>query len=244
MFSIFKKKAAPAPTFACLGTDMHNHLIPQVDDGSSSIDETIHCLETLAEVGFRRTYITPHFQSHRFPNKEDVIARLYEEVKTEVENRGIPIELAGIGGEYRIDDSFDSRIVANRFLNVGDKVLVELSLHQLRMGVEETLFNLGMADHEIILAHPERYPYYNSHSHTLAALKEQGVAFQVNILSLSGFYGSQAQRNALEYIRKGWVEYLGTDMHNTAYARALRDATHDRTVRKVLADNHFLNSEL
>lgn len=244
MFSIFKKKQTPPATFAVLGADMHCHLVPQVDDGSKSLEETLSCLQTLAQVGYDRLYITPHFQFPRYPNKEDVITRRFEELKAEVENRGIPIQLAGIGGEYRIDDSFRTRLEKGTFLKVKDKVLVELSLHQLRLGVEETLFDLGMDDNEVILAHPERYPYYNVHSQTLSVLKEQGVYFQVNVLSLIGFYGTQAQRNALDFIKQGWVEYLGTDMHNTIYARALLDAAQNRTVRKILDENKFLNSEL
>lgn len=244
MLSLFSKKDHPKPIFSVLGTDMHCHLLPGVDDGSKSLDETLECLETMYQVGYRRLYVTPHFQYPRFPNKEEVITRLYDQLRHQLAQRGCPMELVGIGGEYRIDDAFASRIDDCRFLKVKDKVLVELSLHQLRMGVEETLFELGMKDYDIILAHPERYPYYSPNSETLAALKEQGIFFQVNVLSISGFYGEMAQKNALEYIRRGWVEYLGTDMHNTLYAQALSDATHNKKVQKVLKKNKFLNSEL
>lgn len=243
MFSIFKKsKTVPNP-FAVLGTDMHNHLIPQVDDGSKSVEETMACLDTMREVGFNSLYITPHFQ-FRFPNKEDDISQRYNALQQDLKEKGVPMTLKGIGGEYRIDDTFAQRIEDNKFLTVEGKVLVELSLHQVRMGVVETLFDLGMKDRDIILAHPERYPYYNAHSEVLEALKEQGVFFQVNILSLSGFYGDVAQRNAFEFIKKGWVEYLGTDMHNTTYANALRNAASDKKVQKVLAEHQFLNSQL
>ena len=241
MFGFRKKPASP---FAVLGTDMHCHLIPRVDDGSKSIDETVECITTMYELGYRRMFITPHFQTPRFPNKEEDIRQRYEELKQQLKERNVPMELVGIGGEYRVDDAFTQRIEESNFLRVGDKVLIELSLHQMRMGVEETLFELAMKDYDIILAHPERYPYFNEHSETLAALKEQGVYFQVNVLSLSGFYGEVAQRNALAYIKKGWVEYLGTDMHNPMYARGLREAATNRKVLKVLKNYQFQNNQL
>jgi len=246
MFGIFNKNKQKKvdPIFSVLNTDIHCHLIPCVDDGSKSFEETVECLNTMYEVGFRQLYITPHFQFPRFPNKEEDIKQRFETLKCELKQREVPIELLGIGGEYRVDDAFAARIKNPNFLTVDNKVLVELSLHQLRMGVEETLFDLGMGDHEVILAHPERYPYYSKHSQTLEALKEQGVYFQVNILSLSGFYGSDAQKNAFDYINNGWVDYLGTDMHNTVYAKATRDAAGNKKVRKVLEENQFLNSKI
>lgn len=244
MFDFLKKNKKPDPIFSVLGTDMHCHLVPCVDDGSKSLEETIECINTMYEVGYRRMYITPHFQFPRFPNKEDVITRLFEELREKLKESGVPMELVGVGGEYRIDDSFAKRLENPNFLRVGDKVLVELSLNQLRMGVEETLFELSMQDYEIILAHPERYSYYNQHSETLSQLYEQGVHFQVNVLSISGFYGPTAQEKAIQYIKKGWVDYLGTDMHNTMYAAALRDATKNKKVRKILEEYKFKNCEL
>ena len=81
MLSFFKKKYEPRPIFAPLGTDMHCHLVPKVDDGSKCMEESIECLQTLAAVGYKKVIITPHFQYPRFPNEEEDIKRRYEEVK-------------------------------------------------------------------------------------------------------------------------------------------------------------------
>lgn len=244
MFDFLKRKKEPQPVFEVLGTDMHCHLVPGVDDGSKSFEESLECINIMYSLGYRKMFITPHFQFPRFPNKEEDITRRYNELKNELKKCGCPMELIGVGGEYRIDDSFAARVDNPNFLRVGDKVLVELSLHQNRMGVEETLFELGMKDYDVILAHPERYPYLNVHSPILSQLKEQGVYFQCNILSISGFYGEQAQKTALEHLKQGWVEYLGTDMHNTRYAQALKDATNNKKVLKVLETYEFLNKNL
>ena len=131
------------------------------------------------------------------------------------------------------------------FLLVGGKyVLVEFSLHQQVIGLDQVMFDLQMKNYEIILAHPERYPYYSGTSSKLQHLKDMGINFQVNILSLSGFYGESPKRKAFEMIEKGWVEFMGTDMHNTLYAQALIDATHDRKIIKLMEKHKFLNSHV
>lgn len=245
MFNFLKKRHIPRPIFEALGTDMHCHLVPRVDDGSKCIEESIECLQTLKAVGYNKVIITPHFQTPRFENDEDDIVRRYEEMKRQVADFGLELELAGIGGEYRIDSGFAKRLENPRFLKVAEHyVLVEFSLHQQMMGCDELIFDMQMKGYEVILAHPERYPYLNVHSTRLEQLKNQGVYFQVNVLSLGGFYGDEAKKKAFAMINQGWVEFLGTDTHNTMYAQALAGLTHDRKVAKVLETHDFLNRTL
>ncbi len=191
-------------------------------------------------------YITPHFQTPRYPNTEENIESKFQDLKKAVRQSGIDApELCGVGGEYRIDSSFRLRIENPKFLLTGgNRILVELSLHQQVMGVDQAIFDLQMKGYEVILAHPERYPYLNITSPLLSRLKDQGVFFQVNILSLTGFYGKSSKIKGYELIEEGMVEFLGTDVHNLLYAQALVDATHDRKLDKMLHNRTFLNSEL
>ena len=245
MLNLFKRKYETRPIFAPLGTDMHCHLVPKVDDGSKCMEESIECLQTLAAVGYKKVIITPHFQYPRFPNEEEDIKRRYEEIKKQAADEGLEIELAGIGGEYRIDSGFAKRLENPKFLLVGGKyVLVEFSLHQQMMGSDELIFDMQMKGYEVILAHPERYPYLNVNGMRMEQLKNQGVYFQINSLSLGGFYGEEAKQRALEMLERGWVEFMGTDTHNTMYAQALRDLTHNRKVQKVMEKYQFLNNTL
>ena len=242
---LFKKDRKPWPIFEALGTDMHCHLVPKVDDGSKCAEESAECLNALKAVGYNRVIITPHFQYPRFNNDEDDIQRRYNDLKFQMAEAGVMIELAGIGGEYRIDSGFYKRLENPRFLQVGGKyVLVEFSLHQQMMGVDEMIFDMQMKGYNIILAHPERYPYLGVEGSRMERLKNQDVFFQVNVLSLGGFYGEEARRKAYEMIDRGWVEFLGTDTHNTVYAKALLDLSHDKKVAKVLEKHQFLNNTL
>ncbi len=244
-FLFRKKKYEPIPIFEVLGTDMHCHLVPKVDDGSKCIEESVECMKALASVGYKKMILTPHFQTPRFENDEDDIVRRYEEMKRQAADMGVEIDICGIGGEYRIDSGFAKRLENPRFLQIGGKyVLVEFSLHQQMMGCDEMIFDMQMKGYEVILAHPERYPYLNVGGSRMEQLKNQGVFFQVNVLSLGGFYGEEAKRRAFEMVEGGLVEFLGTDTHNSMYAQALIDLTHNRKVEKLLMNHEFLNKTL
>lgn len=244
-FLFRKKKYEPIPIFEVLGTDMHCHLVPKVDDGSKCIEESVECMKALASVGYKKIILTPHFQTPRFENDEDDIVRRYEEMKRQASDMGVEIDICGIGGEYRIDSGFAKRLENPRFLQIGGKyVLVEFSLHQQMMGCDEMIFDMQMKGYEVILAHPERYPYLNDGGSRMEQLKNQGVFFQVNVLSLGGFYGEEAKRRAFEMVEGGLVEFLGTDTHNSMYAQALIDLTHNRKVEKLLMNHEFLNKTL
>lgn len=246
MFDFLKRKNKIEPIFEVLGVDMHNHMVPGVDDGSQSLEMSAECINTMWEAGFRKMYVTPHFNFPRYNNDEDDIVRRYAELKQYLADHDVEMELLGIGGEYRIDDGFQERLDNPRFLKIGvdNYLLLEISLSHHRMGFEKVIYDIQMNDQQVILAHPERYMYLDVNSSKLEKLKDQGVIFQCNILSLSGFYGGEAQKRALRLIEKGWVELLGTDMHNLVYARGLGEATQSRTVRKVLEKYHFMNREL
>lgn len=244
-FLFRKKKYEPIPIFEVLGTDMHCHLVPKVDDGSKCIEESVECMKALASVGYKKIILTPHFQTPRFENDEDDIVRRYEEMKRQASDMGVEIDICGIGGEYRIDSGFAKRLENPRFLQIGGKyALVEFSLHQQMMGCDEMIFDMQMKGYEVILAHPERYPYLNVGGSRMEQLKNQGVFFQVNVLSLGGFYGEEAKRRAFEMVEGGLVEFLGTDTHNSMYAQALIDLTHNRKVEKLLMNHEFLNKTL
>lgn len=244
-FHLFKKDNGPRPIFAALGTDMHCHLIPAVDDGSKCTEESITCLQTLQAVGYKRVYITPHFCVPRFPNDEEDIQRRYAQLLRDAAEAGIEIEIAGIAGEYRLDRGFPDRLKNPRFLKINDRyILVELSLHEQMAGCDEMIFDLQTQGYEVILAHPERYPYLNIDGTRIEQLLNQGVYLQANVLSLGGFYGEEAKRRALTMIDRGWISFLGSDTHNTLYCQALRDLSRSRKIERLLEKHPFLNHTL
>lgn len=248
---LFKSKKKPKPIFKSLRTDMHCHLIPMVDDGSKSLEESISCLRTMEQVGYKKVFVTPHFQYPRFPNMEEDIKRRFEELKRCAAEAGLGIELVGVGCEYRLDPEFMERIKDRALLTVGDDgtmdrgyLLVELSLQHKFPGMMDIISQLQQQDYVVVLAHPERYPYLNVNGSEIEAIRNMGVLLQVNVLSLDGFYGDVVRRKAEAMIQRGWVELLGTDTHNVLYAEALVHASNNKRIERILANNNFLNIDL
>ena len=251
LFDFFRKSKEARPIFDVLGTDMHCHLVPCVDDGSKGMEETLMCLKTMHDVGYKKVYITPHFQTPRFPNIEEDILQQYAEVEQAVLDSGMKIEMMGVGGEYRLDMGFVERVQHRELLTFGQNIssdkgylLVELSMHQNIPRVELIIEAMQERGYNVVLAHPERYPYVNVDGVFLEKLKEMGVLLQVNVLSLDGFYGMPPMRKGYELIERGWVELLGTDIHNMLYGQALINASHNKKIEKVLEGHIFLNSDL
>lgn len=242
----FLKKQKKTDVFKVLGTDMHCHLLPGVDDGSSNINETISCLTALKSLGYKKIYFTPHFQAH-YPNNEDDIQHRFADLQKQIKRlnvEGLP-EIAAISGEYRFDHLFERRPGVDNVLTLpGKKLLCEFSLHFSNYMPTDIFTEYQRLGYTLILAHPERYPYLGIHSKEITTMKSMGMLFQINILSLNGFYGDAARKKGFEYIEHGMVEYLGTDTHNMRYINALMETAENKDVRKVLKKYSFRNSEM
>lgn len=245
MFEFLKRKKK-TDAFAVLSTDMHCHLLPGVDDGSSNFNETVSCLKAMASVGYKKIYFTPHFQAH-YPNVEDDIQRRFAELKRMIDKLGDPSlpEVAGISGEYRFDPQFARQPGKDKVLPLpGKRLLCEFSLHFSNYMPIETFAEYIRLGYTLILAHPERYPYLGLHSKEIETMKSMGILFQINVLSLNGFYGEAARKKGFDYIDHGMVEYLGTDTHNMRYISALLETAENKEVLKMLDKHTFLNSQL
>lgn len=245
MFGIFNRNRKSS-IFSVLGTDMHCHLLPNVDDGSRNVNETVSCLKTLSSVGFKKIYITPHFQAN-YPNDEADIQKRYEQLTKELKayvGQGLP-EVAGISGEYRFDHQYTRHAGVDKVIPLpGKTLLCELALHSSGYDPLDDFAEYKKLGYNLILAHPERYPYLGLHSDAVIKMKDMGMAFQVNILSLNGFYGETAMNKGFSFIKGGIVEYLGTDLHNTRYANELMATARNSRVHSLLKRHTFRNNTL
>ena len=242
MFDLFTKKEHNILKY--LNADIHSHLLPAVDDGVRDLETALSCMNEMKRNGINKIYVTPHFQSHRFRNDEDDIRNKFDELRKQVNEQIPDIELR-LAGEYLIDSGFEERLQSEKLLTINDKyLLVEFSFNQSMLGMEELFFEMQMKGYEVILAHPERYHYLNQDSKLLNNLKEQGVYFQSNIMSFGGFYGSESMKRAYQYVDKGWINFLGTDIHGKKYRDALVDVCKKSKFQKLLKKNTFLNNQL
>jgi protein-tyrosine phosphatase len=233
MFNFFRSKAASSQGFSNLGIDFHSHLLPGVDDGSPSLEVSIELLKGLNALGYHTIYTTPHVMSVLYPNSRDLILRKRDEVQEVVEQLGIPIRFDA-AAEYMLDETFEALFKKEPLLTLpGNRVLIEMSTLQSYRGLESLLFDLQIKGYRPVMAHPERYSYLGS-VEKVARLDELGCELQVNLLSLTGFYGKTAKEMARKLLEADLVSYLCTDLHNVQHLDKLKAAVNDPLVQKTI----------
>ncbi len=193
-------------------TDWHSHILPGVDDGIKNIEDSLAVLRAYEELGFRKVWLTPHIMED-YPNTTEGLKACFEELKS-AWNGNVEIKLAS---ENMLDTLFEERLEANDFLPIGDEgnhLLVETSYYTPPMGMEETLEKIKSVGYFPILAHPERYRYMEEKDYR--KLKDMGILFQMNFVSLVGGYGETARKKAEWLLAEGMIDFTGSDVHRLA----------------------------
>lgn len=222
MFS-FKKKNTETSDLSWLGADMHSHLIPGIDDGSPDILTSIELIRGLAGLGYKKLVTTPHILWNMYPNSSDTIVRGVEELIPAVREAGIDIELRA-AAEYFMDEHFQSQLEAKAPLLTigGNMVLVEFSMIMAPMDLQDMIFEMQLQNYQPVIAHPERYIYLSRKKEFFDDLKSSGCFFQLNLLSLGGYYGSSIQELAEYLLKKNYYDFAGTDLHNARHLSLLQ----------------------
>lgn len=227
MFGLFKKKSAPQSLplpgdWSFIGTDIHSHFIPGIDDGPAVLEDSLALLTQMAAGGFTRVVTTPHVSADYFPNTRDTILAGCDRLKTAMQQADIALQL-DVAAEYMIDEQFLELLKKKEpLLSFGDRyVLVEMGFVQSSPMLQEALFELQARDYRPVLAHPERYNYYH-HAPVEAAekLKEQGCLLQLNTIALSGYYGQNVNKIANKMLNGGFYSFVGSDIHHAKHLRA------------------------
>lgn len=241
------KKETPShlSDYSLMGADIHSHLIPGIDDGSPDMATTIEMLRQFKALGFKKIITSPHVVTDGYNNTTETIISGRDAVRAEIAKQGIDIEFDAIA-EYYADGSMYDKIEQNDLLTFGKNyVLVEFSYLQKQNMVFELIYKLQLANYRVLLAHPERYPYYYESSfETYYALKDRNVHFQINLGSLLGKYGKGAKQAAEKMIDEKLVNFVGTDLHKVAQFESLRDCLKLKYVEKILTYEKLGNRTL
>jgi len=244
MFQIFKRKNAAPKDFSFLGTDLHSHLIPGIDDGAKTMADSLEHLGVLRNLGFRKVFTTPHVMADLYPNTREEILRLLQLTRSALDAAGSDIEL-GAAAEYFMDEHFVSLIEHDSLLCLpGRRVLVEMSTIQAPGNLFNDIFRLQTKGFQPLLAHPERYLFLKEDFRQYTRLKDYGCEFQLNALSITGYYGKAVKEAALKLLKQGMIDFIGTDMHHTHHAELLQKMCQDAEVMGLLAKYEYSNQEL
>lgn len=221
MFNIFTKKRAPEKLW--FTTDLHSHLLPGIDDGCQDEATAVALVNRMKSWGYERLLITPHVTRSTYENTPETIDAAYERFKSALAGTGVDID-SGVSAEYRVDDLFAQQLEQNLVRPLpNDYILIENSFLREPPTIENVIFDLQLKGFRPVMAHPERFSYYWKNPSRLTHLHEAGALFQINLLSLSGMYGKEQRRMALELGDAGLVDFIGTDLHNLSGADSIED---------------------
>jgi tyrosine-protein phosphatase YwqE len=225
MFSIFKIKRSTEVNFSQLVTDMHSHLLPGVDDGAPDVMMSAELIKGLLDLGYKKLITTPHVMADIYPNTPFTIEAAYESIKKEsqVSQINFPLQTAA---EYLLDEQLDKMLKQGDPLLCisGKMVLIEFSFVAPPADYKEKIFQLQMHGYLPVLAHPERYLYWGGRRLVFDDLKTAGCLFAVNLLSFTGYYGKPCVDISNYFLKKNYIDFLGTDLHHPRHLDALRSA--------------------
>ena len=225
MFTFFNKRSRSPVNLESLVSDMHSHLIPGIDDGAPDQETSLELITGLMDLGYKKLITTPHVNGEVFRNTPAIIGdgqaavlRALQEARMEVEFRA--------AAEYLMDDQFATTLSdGGPFLALkANLILVELSFVVPALNLKDILFQLQLKGYQPVLAHPERYLYFAGNKGWYDQLKDSGCFFQLNLLSFAGYYGHEARDLALYLVKKGYVDFLGTDLHHSRHLEILRSS--------------------
>ena len=220
---------------------MHSHILPGIDDGSKSLQESLDMLKIMRDLGIKKWVTTPHIFSDFYPNTPEIIRSKLKEVKTFVKDAGFDFDIHAAAEYYLDENLFEFILGDNELLSFGKGYLLfETNMLAEPQMLNDFIFQIGLKGLMPVMAHPERYDYLAGNFRRIEDLRDRGVYFQLNALSLTGHYSRTAQKMARELTEKKLVDFVGTDCHNPAHAALLSELVTDKYFR-MLTDRQLLN---
>lgn len=220
MLSLFKSKFYLTELIPNGYIDIHNHILPGIDDGSKNLEDTQFLINGLKELNIHNAIATPHTYNGLWDNTPTSIKTAYKTATQTNENK---LFIKGYASEYLLDSTLLQRIKDEPLLCIYENyVLIEFPLAMRPINLFEMLFEIKNKGYEIIIAHPERYLYFHNSIEKFEKLKNSGVYFQLNLLSLVGFYGKNVTKTAEILLENDLYDFSGSDIHNQGQIKQLK----------------------
>jgi protein-tyrosine phosphatase len=246
MFTLFKSKPILKDLIPDNYVDIHSHLLPGIDDGAKTFEDSLRLTQKLLSFGFSQFITTPHIIQYVWENTaEQILANKTITVKELEKNHvNIPFRAAA---EYLMDDQFVRLFQSGELLTLKDNyVLVEMSYINPPIHLHNILFDLKIAGYIPVLAHPERYLFYHNSFDEYQKLKKTGCLFQLNLLSIAGYYGNNITKIAENLLKKGLYDFVGSDVHHDNHLAAFQQKVQVKDLlplKEIISNNQFFKIE-
>ncbi|GBD38657.1 Tyrosine-protein phosphatase YwqE [bacterium HR37] len=201
----------------CRVVDIHCHLLPDMDDGARSWEESLKMARIASESGINTVVATPHWiQGTVWEPNPDVVRKKVSELNELLCKNCIPLSVFP-GMEIGISENVVELVSSGRVLTLaeGRYVLVEVPFFSLPVGIEEVVYRLVDRGFFPILAHPERSRDIQKNPKRICDLVDNGALIQITAGSLCGCFGGKAKKCALELIELDAVHIVASDAHSS-----------------------------
>ena len=247
MFSWLTSSRTPINNLHELQFDMHCHLLPGIDDGPESIEESLSIIQAMVAVGYQGAICTSHIFPEVYDNKADDMLREVDSLQSVLDENNINFTLRA-SAEYMVDRQFIELAKAKKLLAFGKKdyVVIETGFTQENPYFDEAIYEMQYAGYCPILAHPERYLYL-SQSKSIEQFEkiiDKGIELQINLFSLIGLYGRLSKEVAKILLKNNFIQWIGTDIHRSQHISLLEKANDLKTLSNSMRDNPIQNKYL
>lgn len=244
MFSLFKSKPKLASLIPSNYVDIHSHLLPGIDDGAQSNEDSKFILDSMIDFGFQQVITTPHTIKTVWDNTKEAILATKEKLTNDLSNETSQVKLR-VASEYMMDENFIELFKSEKLLTLKDNyVLVEMSYLNPPIQLLDILFELQLEGYKPVLAHPERYNFYHNKPNEYEKLKKAGCLFQMNLLSSVGYYGKDVAQAADKLLANGMMDFVGSDIHHKNHIQAFQNKIvikNQKEFEKVISNNTFFD---
>lgn len=205
--------------------DIHNHILPGIDDGAKTVQESMELIAGFSEFGVTHFICTPHIMHHHYDNTPKTIQGAYQALCKGLAKAKMPEVSIKYAAEHMIDDNFEQLLENKQVLGLsGQHLLVEMSYLQPAFNFDPSVDQIIRNNYFPVLAHPERYMYYHHKYGKYKKMKAGGIQFQINLQSLGQeAYGKEIQRMAVKLLKDNMVDYVGSDVHNLRQLEHLKE---------------------
>lgn len=225
MFSFFQKKNYLVDNFHGL-VDIHNHILPGIDDGAKTVEDSIELIREFQQFGVNNFVCTPHIMHNYYDNTEQTIKNSFSLLQAELVKQQVDNVSIDFSAEHMIDDNFEEILANDAVLPLKKyHLLVEMSFLQRPLNFDRAIQNVASAGYFPILAHPERYLFLHSKFGKYEKFRKQGILFQANILSFGGYYGTEVKRVVHKLLDNQMIDFIGSDVHRMEHLKYLKEIT-------------------
>lgn len=201
--------------------DFHSHILPNIDDGSGSMEESINLIREATEAGFAGIISTSHYLQDYYECDEQERRKLLEDIDDEASklsnNIGMQMPKLYLGSEIYITTDMINLLEEKKASTINNTkyVLFELPMNSRPLFVKDVVYKLIEDGYRPIIAHPERYSYVKEDIGFVKELKDMGALFQSNYGSIIGMYGNSAKKTVKKLLKENLISFLGSDVHKT-----------------------------